>query len=114
MVQEVFIGAAQGQHPENASTCKSLIRLSMESTRIPKIQGVHVGRARAYSALSWFKLRRHTAGRLRENKMFPTQASISPEPGAALSLSSSGEGGREEGGMMGVYQTEILVVVLRC
>lgn len=34
------------------------------------------------------------AGRQREDKMFQTQASISPEPGAALSLSSrGGEGG---------------------
>lgn len=35
------------------------------------------------------------AGRQQEDKMFQTQASISPEPGAALSLSSrGGEGGR--------------------
>lgn len=36
------------------------------------------------------------AGRQREDKMFQTQASISPEPGEALSLSSRGRGQRGE------------------
>lgn len=36
------------------------------------------------------------AGRQREDKMFQKQASISPEPEAALSLSSRGEGVRTD------------------
>lgn len=52
----------------------------------------HVGRARAYRALPWFRQRLHMAGRQREDKMFQTQASISPQLGEALSLSSEGGG----------------------
>lgn len=77
---------------------RSLIRLSIKSNRIPKVKTSHVGKAGAYIVLALFKLRPHTASRQREDKMFPTQASISPETGAALSLSSrGGEGGRRDG-----------------
>lgn len=56
---------------------KSLFMLSKKLKRIPKVKTVHVGRAGAYSALAWFRQRRHMAGRQWEDKMFQTQASKS-------------------------------------
>lgn len=91
--------AVRGQHPENASTC--LFMLSMKSKRMPKVMSAHVGRAGAYRALPWFRQWPHMAGRQREDKMFPTQTSISPEPGEALSLSSRGGEGRRGDGQGG-------------
>lgn len=76
---------------------ESLFMLSMKSKRIPKVKTTHVGMAEAYSAVAWFRQRRHMAGRQREDKMFQTQASISPEPGAAISLSSRGGMDSEDG-----------------
>lgn len=86
---------------------KSLFMLSVKSKRIPKVKTIHMGMAAAYSALAWFRQRWHMAGRQREDKMFQTQASISPEPGAAISLSSrGGEGQRGDGHSGWVRQME--------
>lgn len=66
---------------------EELFTLSIKSNQIkdfPKeARSVREGRAAAYSALAWFRQRRHTAGTQREDKMFPMKASVSPEPGAA-------------------------------
>lgn len=75
---------------------KSLFTLSTKSKKDSQSKDrTHgQGRAGAYSALAWFRQRRHMAGRQWEDKMFQTQDPISPEPGAALSLSSRGGKGR--------------------
>lgn len=75
---------------------KALFMLSVKSNRIPKVTSAHMrwGGGAGLTALRPGLDSQFIAGRQREDKMFQTQASISREPGAALSLSSrAGEGG---------------------
>lgn len=78
------------RHPgkkKKASTCNGSVDEIITSTkeekkrskRMPRLMPAHVGRAEAYGALARFRRTLHMAGRQREDKMFPTRASISRE-----------------------------------
>lgn len=93
--------AVRGQHPENVSTCREPVHAVNEIKKDAQSNVCTHGQGRGLQSSAWFRQWPHMAGRQREDKMFPTQASISPEPGEALSLSSRGGEGRRGDGQGG-------------